>query len=74
MIGFTMKIWTFLIIAIQTVGKYGTDVHTPIQTVIQTAVKNGTDVQTMRRVKVIKLKIFNPQQSVCLYHFSHWSV
>ena len=31
----------------QTVGKYGTDVHTPIQTVIQTIVKNGTDVQTV---------------------------
>ena len=59
---------------IQTVGKYGTDVHTPIQTVIQTVVKNGTDIQTMRRVKVIKFKTFNPQQSVRLYHFSQWSV
>ena len=47
MVGFTMKIQTFLVVAIQTVGKYGTDVHTPIQTVIQTIVKNGTDVQTV---------------------------
>ena len=74
MVGFTMKTQTFLLVAIQTVGKYGTDVHTPIQTVIQTVVKNGTDVQTMRRVKVIKFKTFNPQQSVRLYHFSQWSV
>jgi hypothetical protein len=47
MVGFTMKIQTFLVVAIQTVGKYCTDVHTPIQTVIQTIVKNGTDVQTV---------------------------
>ena len=46
MVRFTMKIQTSLLVAIQTVGKYGTDVHTPIQTVIQTIVKNGTDVQT----------------------------
>ena len=59
---------------IQTVGKYGTDVHTPIQTVIQTVVKNGTDVQTMRRVKVIKFKTFNHQQSVRLYHVYQRSV
>ena len=45
-VGFTMKIQTFLVAAIQTVRKYGTDGHTPIQTVIQTIVKNGTDVQT----------------------------
>ena len=32
---------------VQIVGEYGTDVHTPIQTVIQTIVKNGTDVQTV---------------------------
>ena len=31
---------------IQTFGKNGTDVETPIQTVIQTVRKNGTDVQT----------------------------
>ena len=47
MVRFTMKIQTSLLVAIQTVGKYGTDVHTPIQTVIQTIVKNGTDVQTV---------------------------
>ena len=47
MVGFTMKIVTFLLVAIQTVGKYGTDVHTPIQTVIQTVGKHGTDVQTV---------------------------
>ena len=47
MVRLTMKIRTFLLVAIQTVGKYGTDVHTPIQTVIQTIVKNGTDVQTV---------------------------
>ena len=32
---------------IQTFGKNGTDVHTPIQTVIQTVGKNGTGVQTV---------------------------
>ena len=32
---------------IQTFGKNGTDVQTPIQTVIQTIRKNGTDVQTV---------------------------
>ena len=32
---------------IQTFGKNGTDVQTPIQTVIQTVRKNGTDVQTV---------------------------
>ena len=74
MVGFTMKIWTFLTGAIQTVVNYGTDVHIAIQTVIQTVVKHGTDIQTMRRVKVIKFKTFNPQQSVRLYHFSQWSV
>ena len=42
-----MNIETFLLVAIQTVGKYCTDVHTPIQIVIQTIVKNGTDVQTV---------------------------
>ena len=47
MVGFTTRIKTFLLVAIQTVGKYCTDVHTPIQTVIQTIVKNGTDVQTV---------------------------
>jgi hypothetical protein len=47
MVGFAMKTQTFLLVAIQTVGKYGTDVHTPIQTVIQTVVKNSTDVQTV---------------------------
>ena len=47
MVGFTTRIKTFLLVAIQTVGKYGTDVHAPIQTVIQTLVKNGTDVQTV---------------------------
>jgi len=47
MVGFTMKIVTFLLVAIQTLGKYGTDVHTPIQTVIQTVGKHGTDVQTV---------------------------
>ena len=46
MVGFTMKMQIFVVVAIQTVGKYGTDVHTPIQTVIQTIVKNSTDVQT----------------------------
>ena len=45
--GFTMKIWTFLTGAIQTVVNYGTDVHIAIQTVIQTVVKHGTDVQTV---------------------------
>ena len=74
MAGFIMKMQTFLVVAVQTVGKYCTDVHTPIQTVIQTIVKNGTDIQTMRRVKVLKFKTFNPQQSVRLYHFSQWSV
>ena len=58
----------------QTVGKYDTDVHTPIQTVIQTVVKIGTDVQTMRKVKVIKFETFNHQQSVRLYYFSQGSV
>ena len=47
MVGFTMKIWTFLTGAIQTVVNYSTDVHIAIQTVIQTVVKHGTDVQTV---------------------------
>ena len=34
-------------VLIQTFGKNGTDVQTPIQTVIQTVRKNGTDVQTV---------------------------
>ena len=54
----------------QTVGKYGTDVHTPIQTVIQTVVKNGTDIQTMRRLKLlnIKLLILNSLYVCTIFH------
>ena len=48
MVGFTMKIWTFLTGAIQTVVNYGTDVHIAIQTVIQTVVIYHTDVQTVQ--------------------------
>ncbi len=73
-VGLAMKIWIFLAGAIQTVVKHGTDVHIAIQTVIQTVVKHGTDIQTMRRVKVIKFKTFNTQQSVRLYHVSQRSV
>ena len=63
-----MKIGTFLTVAIQTVGKYGTDVHTPIQTVVQT---NGKMVQTIQTVEDenlgLKLSILNSLYG--LYHF-----
>ena len=45
-----------------------------LHTLVQTVVKHGTDVQTMRRVKVIKFKTFNHQQSVRLYHVYQRSV